>query len=214
MTQLSNVLITDSKGQIISKHFFSGRGFSQKTNENMSHTSKNEFICSFFGRILGLTIFFEINWPLKKSNVHPHQSNITLHTLPWDTLTLCEKNKIFGRNLQLKKSQRFLWNHTECGFDTFLIYIPLDYFWLFDLLDSTCYRLPWRLSWDRIIFKFDHFSWFLSKNRLVFAFLHFDLTCFCPVRDIKNRILQSSNSPILEFKLLENAFKIKKRGLK
>ena len=38
------------KGQIISKRFFSGRGFSQKTNENTLHTSKNEFIRSFFGR--------------------------------------------------------------------------------------------------------------------------------------------------------------------
>ena len=46
------------KGQIISKRFFPGRGFSQKTNGNMSHTSKNEFIRSFFGRILGLTICF------------------------------------------------------------------------------------------------------------------------------------------------------------
>ena len=47
-----------SKGQIISKRFFSGRGFAQKTNENTSHTSKNEFIRSFFGRILGLTVSF------------------------------------------------------------------------------------------------------------------------------------------------------------
>ena len=46
------------KGQIISKRFFSGRGFAQKTNENTSHTSKNEFIRSFFGRILGLTVSF------------------------------------------------------------------------------------------------------------------------------------------------------------
>ena len=37
-----------SKGQIISKCFFSGRGFFQKTNENTSHTSKNEFIRSVF----------------------------------------------------------------------------------------------------------------------------------------------------------------------
>ena len=47
-----------TKGQIISKRFFSGRGFFQKTNKNTSHTSKNEFICSFFGRILGVTICF------------------------------------------------------------------------------------------------------------------------------------------------------------
>ena len=41
------------KGQLISKANCQGRGFSQKTNENTSHTSKNEFIRSFFGRILG-----------------------------------------------------------------------------------------------------------------------------------------------------------------
>ena len=46
------------KGQIISKRFFSGQGFFQKRNENMSHTSKNEFIHSFFGRIHGLIICF------------------------------------------------------------------------------------------------------------------------------------------------------------
>ena len=46
-----------AKGQIISKRFFSGQGFAQKTNENTSHTSKNEFIRSFFGRILGLSNF-------------------------------------------------------------------------------------------------------------------------------------------------------------
>ena len=36
----------------------------------------------------------------------------------------------------------------------------------------------------------------------------------CPVRDIKNRILQFSKPPILEFKRLQKAFKIKKQGLK
>ena len=42
-----------TKGQLISKANCQGRGFSQKTNKNTSHTSKNEFIRSFFGRILG-----------------------------------------------------------------------------------------------------------------------------------------------------------------
>ena len=49
------------KGQLISKANQSSRGFSQKTSENTSYTSKNEFIRSFFGRILGLAIFFKIN---------------------------------------------------------------------------------------------------------------------------------------------------------
>ena len=52
----------------------------------------------------------------------------------------------------------------------------------------------------------------IARSRGLFLF---DLFCGnCPVRDIKNRILQSSNSPILEFKVLQNAFKIKERGLK
>ena len=46
------------KGQLISKYIFDVFNFFQKTNENTSHSSKNEFICSFFGRIHGLTICF------------------------------------------------------------------------------------------------------------------------------------------------------------
>ena len=46
------------KGQVISKGFFGVFNFFQKTNENTSHSSKNEFIRSFFGRIHGLTICF------------------------------------------------------------------------------------------------------------------------------------------------------------
>ena len=51
------------KGQIISKCFFGVFNFLQKTNENTSHTSKNKFICSFFGRIQAWQFAFEINWP-------------------------------------------------------------------------------------------------------------------------------------------------------
>ena len=46
------------KGQLISEANQSSRGFSQKTHENTSHSSKTEFIRSFFGRILGLTVSF------------------------------------------------------------------------------------------------------------------------------------------------------------
>ena len=50
-----------AKGQIISKHFFSGQGFFQNTNENTSHTSKNEFIRLFFGSLC----YFFVNWLMK-----------------------------------------------------------------------------------------------------------------------------------------------------
>ena len=44
------------KGQLLSKCRFVDFNFFQKTNKNTSHSSKNEFIRLFFGRIHGLTI--------------------------------------------------------------------------------------------------------------------------------------------------------------
>ena len=41
--------VQPDKGQLISKWFFEVVDFLQKMNENNSHTSKNEFIRSFFG---------------------------------------------------------------------------------------------------------------------------------------------------------------------
>ena len=43
----------DVKGQIISKGLFGVLEFSQKANERIRRSSKNEFVCSFFGRIRG-----------------------------------------------------------------------------------------------------------------------------------------------------------------
>ena len=43
--------------------------------------------------------------------------------------------------------------------------------------------------------------------------VHLFAMYYCPVRDIKNRILQFSKSPNLKYKVLQNAYKIKKRGL-
>ena len=42
------------KGQLISKCLFGVFDFLQKTNKNKSHSSKIEFICSFFGENVGL----------------------------------------------------------------------------------------------------------------------------------------------------------------
>ena len=41
------------KGQIVSKELFGVLEFSQKTNERIRHSSKNEFVRSFFGKIRG-----------------------------------------------------------------------------------------------------------------------------------------------------------------
>ena len=43
--------VSTSKGQIISKGLFGVFKFSQKTNKWIRRSSKNEFVCSFFGRI-------------------------------------------------------------------------------------------------------------------------------------------------------------------
>ena len=54
----TNELTPSPKGQLISKCLFGVVNFFQKTNGNTSHTSKNKLVCSFFGRIHGLTICF------------------------------------------------------------------------------------------------------------------------------------------------------------
>ena len=55
---LKTFQILPPKGQLILKCLFGGFNFFLKMNKNTSHSGKNEFICSFFGRIHGLTICF------------------------------------------------------------------------------------------------------------------------------------------------------------
>jgi len=50
---------------MILKCLFGDFNFFQKTNENRLHSSKNQFICSFLGRIHGLTICFPNWWTFK-----------------------------------------------------------------------------------------------------------------------------------------------------
>jgi hypothetical protein len=58
-TSLGYIKLSErGKGQIISKCLFGVFNFFQKTNEKKSHSSKNEFICLFFGRIQDNIIFF------------------------------------------------------------------------------------------------------------------------------------------------------------
>ena len=51
MFRISN--LRTIKGQVISKGLFGVLEFSQKTNERIRRSSKNEFVHSFFGRIRG-----------------------------------------------------------------------------------------------------------------------------------------------------------------
>ena len=48
------------KGQLISKCLFGVFNFLQKTNKNKSHSSKIEFLCSFFGGNVGLKKLFQL----------------------------------------------------------------------------------------------------------------------------------------------------------
>ena len=56
------------KGQLILKCLFGVFNFFQKLKKNTSHSSKNEFIHSFFGRIQGLTICFRNYRTFKKNS--------------------------------------------------------------------------------------------------------------------------------------------------
>ena len=51
--EISQFFFDVTKGQIISKRLFGVLEFSQKTNKRIPCSSKNEFVCSFFGRIWG-----------------------------------------------------------------------------------------------------------------------------------------------------------------
>jgi hypothetical protein len=52
--------MSNSKGQLISKCLFGVFTFFQTTNQNKSTSSKVEFVCSFFGRNVGLKKSFPI----------------------------------------------------------------------------------------------------------------------------------------------------------
>ena len=54
-----------------------------------------------------------------------------------------------------------------------------------------------------------HFFLTVGQNNFGNKIPFIVLVVVFPVRDIKNRIIQSSNSPILESKVLQNAFKSK-----
>ena len=81
-----------AKGQLISKANQSSRGFSQKTNENTSHISKNEFIRSFLGESSVWRFVFEIKWPLETYWKTLYET-YSLLTVSW-TQNLCVGNFI------------------------------------------------------------------------------------------------------------------------
>ena len=81
-----------SKGQLISKRFFEVVDSLQKTNENKSHTCKNEFVRSFFGGN---------RWPQK-----PFRNYLTFSTY-----------RVEQQSLGMFKINSFLGCHTLIAFD-------------------------------------------------------------------------------------------------
>ena len=51
--------MVQQRGQIISKGLFGVLEFFQKTNKQICRSSKNEFVCLFFGRIRGYQKSFQ-----------------------------------------------------------------------------------------------------------------------------------------------------------
>ena len=80
-SDILKVLFWYTKGQLISKCPFCVFNFFQKTNKNTWHSSKNEFICSFFGRIHGLTIYFRKLSDLYISWLKKHSDCVVLGTI-------------------------------------------------------------------------------------------------------------------------------------
>ena len=139
------MITISTKGQIISKR--SGHGFFQKTNENMSHTSKNEFIFLFFGRILGLTQLFalEINRPLANSKKKLFWTNRKcVFVFQWLKLRkICVKNheinwwKILMNSLYVCKIFFFITNCVRICFCYIVFLILISCFVKFIATNST-----------------------------------------------------------------------------
>ena len=64
-----------SKGQIISKGLLDVLKFSQKTNERIRRSSKNEFVRSFFGRIRGYQKSFRNYLTFKLLPTYSHKNS-------------------------------------------------------------------------------------------------------------------------------------------
>ena len=96
------------KGQIILKSLFDVFNFFQKTNENRSHSSKNQFIRSVFGRIHAWIICFwsYLTFSTVKNHRKIHNSRFLrisewLHAISayFFILSLLRTNKVTGRTV-------------------------------------------------------------------------------------------------------------------
>ena len=79
------MIIVHCKGQVISKELFATLEFFQKTNETIRSkywvlSKKNEFVCSFFGRIVGLKKkHYDFVWPLGKFEIEIFSHTCIIH---------------------------------------------------------------------------------------------------------------------------------------
>ena len=95
------------KGQLISKCLFCVFNFLQKTNKNKSHSSKIEFVHSFFGGYFGLKNHLDFVWPLALSKYHQRRKYggsspnslrpISYFGSIWELYVLDPKTNIFCR---------------------------------------------------------------------------------------------------------------------
>ena len=77
-----------TKGQIILKCLFGVFNFLQKTNENKSHSSKIEFVCSFFGGNVGLKKSFRLFLTFSKNSKSWSRRSLKKKTLQLQLLQL------------------------------------------------------------------------------------------------------------------------------
>ena len=94
-----------SKGQLISKCLFGIFKFFQKTNENKSHSSKVEFVCSFFGRNVSLKKSFRLCLTFTNISIQVEKSLGTKLKIPSEIkLPLSKRGHFFNAQKNLRRS--------------------------------------------------------------------------------------------------------------
>ena len=123
-----------TKGQIISKGLFGVLEFSQKTNEQIRRSSKNEFVRSFFGRIRGYQKSFRNYLTFSKGDWLRIFFGNPPAEVQSNQKTFCFR--LWFLHIRGKISRKFIWKwtltHSQLKFQR-LIFLPIWHFYCDDL---------------------------------------------------------------------------------
>ena len=138
--------------------------FLPENKQKMSHSSKNEFICCFFGRIHGLTICFQINMTFKLtkykfSSTLPNAWYLIFLNFRWSVIPFTNQlifpvSILFSLNylfkiFRLSTNMQILWCHLFVYWQSFN-FCPLKKPSVYELLifwAIVIIRTKWIISW-------------------------------------------------------------------